>query len=86
MPTSGRDGGLALDTPATYRIRVAGGLDESWQVRLAGMALTATGSGSRVETTLVGRVPDQAALAGVLSQLYDLGLPILSVQCLEWES
>jgi hypothetical protein len=25
MPISGRDGILALDTPATYRIRVAGG-------------------------------------------------------------
>ena len=86
MVTSGRDGRLALDTPATYRIRVAGGLDESWQVRLGGMAFTATGSGSRVETTLVGLLSDQAALVGVLSALYDLGLPILSVQCLEWES
>jgi hypothetical protein len=50
------------------------------------MALTATGSGAQVETTLVGRIPDQAALAGVLSALYDLGLPLLSVQCLDWES
>jgi hypothetical protein len=31
-------------------------------------------------TTLVGRVLDQAALIGVLEQLYSLGLPLLSIE------
>jgi hypothetical protein len=34
-------------------------------------------------TTLVGRLRDQAALAGVLEALYNLHLPVLAVQCLE---
>jgi hypothetical protein len=33
-------------------------------------------------TILVGQVLDQAALLGVLEQLYSLGLPLLSVECL----
>ncbi len=33
-------------------------------------------------TILMGSVADQAALFGVLNQLYNLGLPLLSVQCL----
>lgn len=31
-------------------------------------------------TTLVGRVRDQAALAGILNSLYEMHLPILSVE------
>ena len=33
-------------------------------------------------TTLTGQVLDQAALMGVLNRLYDLCLPLLSVECL----
>ena len=35
------------------------------------------------ETILVGRLADQAALAGVLNTLYEQHLPVLSVDCLE---
>lgn len=38
------------------------------------------------ETVLSGMFQDQAALAGVLNTLYDLGLPLLSVECLAVES
>ncbi|HRX01992.1 MAG: hypothetical protein M9927_19150 [Anaerolineae bacterium] len=33
-------------------------------------------------TVLTGEFQDQAALSGVLNTLYDLGLPLLSVECL----
>jgi len=33
-------------------------------------------------TVLTGEFQDQAALFGVLNTLYDLGLPLLSVDCL----
>lgn len=33
-------------------------------------------------TELTGVLRDQAALASVLETLYDLGLPLLSVECL----
>jgi hypothetical protein len=34
-------------------------------------------------TILVGHLTDQAALSGVLNTLYDLRLPLLSVECLD---
>jgi len=36
-------------------------------------------------TTLVGRVRDQAELIGVLNSLYELHLPLLSVELLDGE-
>jgi hypothetical protein len=71
---------LTLDTPATYRIRVKGHLDSSWSDRLGGLTITSTSQdvGPTV-TTLHGELLDQAALAGVLSALYNLHLPLLSV-------
>jgi len=34
-------------------------------------------------TILMGRLIDQAALIGVINSLYDLGCPLLSVECVE---
>jgi hypothetical protein len=34
-------------------------------------------------TVLEGSLPDQAALIGILTGLYDLGLPLLRVECVE---
>jgi hypothetical protein len=74
---------LKLDTPATYRIRVKGYLDSSWSDQLSGLAISRSSQEDElVVTTLYGRLADQAALAGVLSALYGLHLPILSVECL----
>jgi hypothetical protein len=36
-------------------------------------------------TVLEGWLPDQAALAGVLNTLYELHLPLLSVEILSYE-
>jgi hypothetical protein len=36
----------------------------------------------KVESVLEGRLPDQAALAGVLTTLYELHLPVMAVDCL----
>ena len=75
--------GLDLDSPATYRIRVKGHLASSWSDRLGGLAITTTSQDDEtVETTLYGQVVDQAALAGVLSALYNMQLPLLSVEYL----
>ena len=35
-------------------------------------------------TTLSGSLVDQAALYGVLNALYDMHLPLLSVECVEF--
>jgi len=76
--------GLKLETPATYRIRVQGSLDESWADRLGGMAITAETAGGKLPVTiLVGHLTDQAALSGILNTLYELHLPLLSVENLD---
>jgi hypothetical protein len=58
------------------RIRIKGHLAEDWSDSLAGLAITHT---KRGETTLSGSVRDQAALRGVLDQLADLGVDLVSV-------
>lgn len=77
---------ITLVEPATCVIRVRGVLSPDWSVRLAGMRIVATRSGNRASTELVGRLADQAALHGVLSALYELGLPLISVECTPVES
>ena len=69
-----------MEDPAVYRICIKGTLFIEWSDRLAGMQITATDDGS---TTLVGRLNDQAALAGVLATLYELHMPVSSVECLD---
>ena len=73
--------------PANYRIRVRGRLDADWSERLGGMNIThlKTPDGDSV-TVLDGRFADQAALFGVLNTLYELHLPVLSVDCLDSET
>lgn len=70
---------LSLMAPGTYTIRVQGPLDATWSEQLGGMRITINGTGRRAVTVLVGRLTDQAALLGVLNTLYELGLPLLSV-------
>ncbi|MEZ4620178.1 MAG: hypothetical protein R2867_32375 [Caldilineaceae bacterium] len=36
-------------------------------------------------TTLEGTLPDQAALHGLLTKIRDLGLPLIAVNCLDFE-
>lgn len=76
----------AFDKPAIYRIRVEGFLDESWSDRLNGMRIFRDeNTRNKIVTILYGFLPDQPALSGVLTSLYDLGLTILSVECLSQE-
>ena len=72
---------LAFGAPGTYRIEVQGFLDENWSDRLGGMKITKDKQeGGTWVTTLLGRLPDQAALLGVQTALYELHLPLLSVE------
>ena len=74
---------LTLDRPATYQIKVPGLLDESW-VDWDGKTTITIDSDvdGHPVTTLTGSF-DQAALQGLLRRLYSLGLPLISVICLE---
>ena len=76
---------IAVDQPAVYTIRVIGKLNENWSERLSGMTIlsynTVHKDGMDV-TTLTGKLQDQTELAGVLNTLYNLRLPLLSVEYL----
>ena len=69
-----------MQGPAIYRIKVQGTVPLDWSARFTGMNITVS---SENQTTLVGRLQDQAALSGVLSALYEQQYPVLSVECLE---
>ncbi len=64
-----------------YRIEVRGEVPPSWIDRLGGMqVLSASQNTTNTVTFMQGRVADQAELSGILNSLYELHLPLLSVQ------
>ncbi len=70
-----------FDSPGTYRIQVSGTLDSAWSDRLGGMTITTGNEGDDPPvTTLYGELADEAALAGVLSALYNLGCSLQSMK------
>jgi hypothetical protein len=74
---------LTLDRPTTYQIKVLGQFDGNWADWIGEMTVTvATHEAGWSITTLIGSV-DQAALIGLLRRLYSLGLPLISVNCME---
>jgi hypothetical protein len=74
---------LTLDRPVTYEIKVPGQLDENWSDWTGGMTIAVQSAGdSRPVTALTGTL-DQAALQGLLRRLYSLGLPLISVRCVD---
>jgi len=77
---------LEFDRPATYRVRVKGYLDNSWSDRMGGMEISPIDQvEGGPETILVGWLPDQAALCGVLNALYNLHLSLQSVELIRLE-
>jgi hypothetical protein len=72
---------LPMDAPLHCTIRSGGTLDAKWSDRLGGMGIRASTAEGRAAIELCGRLPDQAALMGVLVTLYNLGLPLISVAC-----
>jgi hypothetical protein len=58
------------------RIRIKGRLASRWAIRFDGMTLT---DGEDGTTLIEGLSVDQAALHGLLQQVRDTGLPLMSV-------
>jgi len=65
-----------------YQIRIKGHLGRQWTDWFGGLTITLEDNG---ETVLTGPVVDQAALHGLLRQVRDLGMPLLSVTRVEIE-
>jgi len=75
--------GLDFTHPAVYRIRVRGHIDDALSDHLGGMVITRAFTAEKEPMTiLVGELLDQAALSGVLNHLYEMHLPLLTVESL----
>ena len=62
--------------PYCYQIHLKGVLDLKWKDWFDGIEITYTNG----DSLLTGKLPDQAALHGILSKINDLGLLIISVE------
>jgi hypothetical protein len=74
---------LTLDQPAVYRIKVPGYPDKNWADWVSSMTIVVEDEGAEVPMTVMTAAIDQAALHGLLRRLYSLGLPLISVTCLD---
>jgi len=63
-----------------YEVRVQGHLDDRWSDWIDDIEIITEGDGT---TKLVARIPDQPALHGILARLRDLGIPVISVCCVD---
>jgi hypothetical protein len=71
-----------MDKPTFYQIRIKGYLDEVLAEWFDGLTISNQENG---ETELSGHLPDQAALQGVLKQINNLGLTLISVNAVAEE-
>ncbi len=65
-----------------YQIRLSGSLPGKWSKWFDGLTIT---NGSNGETLITGSVADQAALHGLLKQIRDIGMPLISINRLYLE-
>ena len=66
--------------PIVYQIRLRGHLSDQWKNWFGGLTITLEEDG---DTLLTGPVPDQAALFGLLKKVRDLGMQLISVNCVD---
>jgi hypothetical protein len=69
-----------LTQPAVYRIRIAGRIRNGWEDFMTGLQESLLSEIGASVTELIGTVPDQSALFGLLCHIRDLGLPLISVE------
>jgi hypothetical protein len=65
--------------PARYEFRVDSVLDDRWADWFGGLQVSNDGT----QTVIVGLLPDQPAVHGVLTKVRDLGLCLISVRRLD---
>jgi hypothetical protein len=74
---------LTLDRPIIYQIKVPGQIGEGWSDWAGGMTTTVESDDDGPPVTTLTGTLDQAALQGLLRRLYSMGLPLISVNCIE---
>ncbi len=84
MMSSKIENNFKFSSSVHYRICVKGFLDESWSERFGNLHISnQTDEGSSPLTILDGTVMDQTELIGVLSSLYEMHMPLVSVTLLD---
>jgi hypothetical protein len=69
--------------PIYCHIRIKGHLSDHWDDWLGGLTIDNQPDG---EAVLSGSLPDHTALYGVLSQMRDLGLQLVSLACADLDA
>ena len=75
---------LTLYLPAAYQIKVPGHLDESWGDWAGEMTVMHESDRDGLPVTTLSGTVDQAALQGLLRRLYSMGLPLISVNSVDF--
>lgn len=75
---------LTLDRRTLYQIKVPGELDESRSDWIGEISVSVGRNGNGLPVTTLTGTFDQAALQGLLRRLYALGIPLISVVCLDF--
>lgn len=71
---------VLLDDRANCRIRVHGFIGPQWSEYFQDLTISVSDEREQVVTTLAGEVEDQAALLGIINNLYQLSYPLISVE------
>jgi hypothetical protein len=75
-----------VDRPASYIIRIQGHIDASLVDCGPVEIRSAVADGAPAVTRLSGIVTDQAGLLGLMRHLHGLGIVVLSVERLAWQT
>jgi len=81
MALASRDESSA--TTATYTIRAQGRLGPNWSIRARGSTIFSCGTRQFPIAVVCGRLSSQTALLSIIEDLYELGLPVLSLSVVE---
>lgn len=71
---------MSLNKSPNYVIRIQGHFDPSWTAWFDDFSITCEPDG---DTLLIGYIPDQAALYGLITRLQNMGITLLSVNQIE---
>ena len=71
------------DQPGIYAIHIAGRVESDWVACLSGLTVNyEKGPNGELVSILKGSLPDQAALLGIMTTLYNARYPVLFVRYL----
>lgn len=76
---------LTMDIIARYRIIIPGELPQDWLQFELRMEIEVTRTEYAQKTTTLEGKLDQAALIGLLRRLNSLGIPLRSVECIDFK-